>query len=177
VGLDLTGNEAKFSALPFAGIFREAKQAGLRITVHAAEWGGAANVTEAILQLGADRIGHGVRIFEDYNAVELARERQTAFEVCITSNYQSGVVPGLSMHPLPRMIAAGLNVTVNTDDPSVSQIRLTDEYRLACEDLKLPLDLLKERVIAAAEAAFLPLAERRTLVDQLRRGFRKANSI
>ena len=61
VGLDLAGNEAEFPAAPFAGLFREARQAGLHLTVHAGEWAGAANVREAIEVLGAERIGHGVR--------------------------------------------------------------------------------------------------------------------
>jgi adenosine deaminase len=165
VGLDLAGNEANFSALPFAGIFREARQAGLRATIHAGEWAGAPNVAEAILQLGADRIGHGVRVLEDAHTVELARERGTTFEVCITSNYQSGVVPALSDHPLTRMLSAGLNVTINTDDPSISQITLSEEYRLACENLGLPLETLQERILAAAQASFLPPKERDELVQ------------
>ena len=75
---------------PFASIFAEAKQAGLHLTIHAGEWAGAKNVREAIDELGAERIGHGVRIMEDENVIALARERGTAFEVCVTSNYQSG---------------------------------------------------------------------------------------
>ncbi|RLD04603.1 MAG: hypothetical protein DRI32_05370, partial [Chloroflexi bacterium] len=82
VGLDIAGNEAEFSGKPFAPIFREAKESGLKVTVHAGEWGGAENVREAIEVLGADRIGHGVRIMEDENVVALAKERGTVFEVC-----------------------------------------------------------------------------------------------
>ncbi|MCF6277894.1 MAG: adenosine deaminase, partial [Anaerolineales bacterium] len=104
VGLDLAGNEADFSGKPFAPIFREAKESGLKITGHAGEWGGAENVREAIEILGADRIGHGVRVLEDESAVALAKERGTVFEVCVTSNYQSGVVSALSAHPLPHML-------------------------------------------------------------------------
>src|SRR5512143_206197 len=110
VGLDLAGNEAEFSAEPFYGIFREAKQAGLHITVHAGEWGPAANVREAIESLGAERIGHGVRVLEDPAVTELARERGTPLEVCVTSNYQSGVVARPNLHALPLMVESGLNV-------------------------------------------------------------------
>ena len=167
VGLDLAGDEAHFSGLLFSGVFKEARQAGLHITVHAGEWGGAENVSEAITQLGAERIGHGVRVLEDPSVTALARERQITFEVCITSNYQSGVVPALTVHPLPRMISLGLNATINTDDPSISQIKLSDEYRLACEDLGLSVKTLQERVLAAAQAAFLPEEERQRLVESL----------
>lgn len=168
VGLDLAGNEAEFSGLPFEGLFKEAIQSGLHITVHGGEWGGPSNVADAILHLSAERVGHGVRVMENPAVVDQARERGTTFEVCVTSNYQSGVVPALSDHPLPRMLTSGLNVTLNTDDPSISQIRLSDEYRLACEDLGLPLEVLAERVLAAARASFLPEDERQTLEAALR---------
>jgi adenosine deaminase len=167
VGMDLAGNEAEYSAMPFAGLLKEAQQAGLHLTIHAGEWAGAENVREAIEDLGAERIGHGVRIMEDENVIALARERGTAFEVCVTSNYQSGVVPALSDHPLPRMMQAGLNATLNTDDPSVSRINLSHEFKLAREDLGIPMDILKERVLAAAQAAFLPDEEREALVGEL----------
>jgi len=166
VGMDLAGNEAEFPAKPFAPIFAEARQAGLRLTIHAGEWAGAENVREAIEVTNADRIGHGVRVMEDERVIALARERGTTFEVCPTSNYQSGVVPALSVHPLPRMLQAGLNVTIDTDDPSVSRITLSDEYKLVCEDLGIPLDILKEGILAAARASFLPDEDKAKLVEQ-----------
>ena len=165
VGMDLAGNEAEFSAKPFVPIFAEAKQAGLRVTIHAGEWAGADNVREAIKDVGAERIGHGVRVMEDNEIVDLARSRGTIFEVCVTSNYQSGVTPALSTHPLPRMLQAGLKVTINTDDPSVSRIDLSHEYKLICEDLGIPLQTLKESILTSAQAAFLPDPERQELVQ------------
>ena len=169
VGLDLAGNEAEFSTLPFLDLVREAKASGLSATIHAGERGGAENVRRALEVLEADRIGHGVRVMEDTSVVALARERGVPFEVCVTSNHQTGVVPSLGAHPLRRMLTAGLNVTLNTDDPSISQITLSDEYRLACEELGLPLSTLQERILAGAQAAFLPPAEKQQLVEQLRR--------
>jgi adenosine deaminase len=172
VGVDIAGDEAQFSALPFQSLFAEAQQAGLHITVHAGEWGEARNVATAITALGAERIGHGVRILEDPTVVALARERGTTFEVCVTSNIQSGVVASLDEYPLLGMLEEGLNVTVNTDDPSISQITLSDEYRLVREKLGLPQDQLQQRVIAAAQAAFLPQEERPKLVGQLKERFK-----
>jgi len=169
VAMDLAGNEADFKSEPFYPVFKEAKQAGLHITIHAGEWGPAANVREAIEQLGAERIGHGVRVLEDGGATDLARERGTAFEVCVTSNYQSGVIPELGQHPLAKMMDAGLNVTINTDDPSVSRITLSNEYNVVCGDLGVPMEKLKERILAAGQAAFLPESERSTLVASLKK--------
>lgn len=167
VGLDLAGNEALVSGLGFMGVFKQAHQAGMKITIHAGEWGGPDNVANAILYLGADRIGHGVRIVEDPAVVALARERNIPFEVCITSNYQSGVVASLAVHPFTRMLKLGLNATLNTDDPSISKITLSDEFRLACENLGLTLEALRERLLASAQAAFLPQSERDELAQEL----------
>lgn len=171
VGMDLAGNEAEFKSDPFYGIFKEAKQAGLHITIHAGEWGPAANVRDAIENLNAERIGHGVRVMDAgrESIAAFAKERGTTFEVCVTSNYQSGVVKSLTEHPLPRMIAAGLNVTVNTDDPSVSRITLSHEYQHVCEDLKVSLDELKQSVIRAAQASFLNDDEKEKLVTSLKK--------
>jgi adenosine deaminase len=165
--MDLAGNEAEFKSEPFYGVFKEAKQAGLHVTIHAGEWGPAANVKEAIEELGADRIGHGVRVLEDEYVTRLVKERGTALEVCVTSNYQSGVVPALDKHPLAEMVKRGLNVTINTDDPSISRITLSHEYHVVCDDLGLSVDELKSRILAAARAAFLAEEERSHLVDQL----------
>ncbi len=167
VGVDLAGNEAHFSGLPFAGLFTDARQSGMHITVHAGEWAGAQNVADAILQLGAERIGHGVRVLEDPYVMGIAREHSTVFEVCITSNYQSGVVQALEEHPLNRMLAAGLKVTLNTDDPCVSQITLGNEYKIACEFLGLSMDALQERILISARAAFLPPDERDALIREI----------
>jgi adenosine deaminase len=169
LGLDMAGNEAEFNSDPFHGIFREAKQAGLHVTIHAGEWGPAQNVHDAIVNLGAERIGHGVRVMEDENIVALAREHSTVFEVCLTSNYQSGVVRSLSSHPLPGMLAAGLQVTLNTDDPSVSRIILSHEYQLAHEQLKVSSGLLKQSVLCAAQASFLDGDEKKQLVESIRK--------
>jgi len=169
VGLDLAGNEAEFPAGPFASIFREARQAGLKVTIHAGEWGGPGNVREALELFKADRIGHGVRVVEDPSAVALARERGAAFEVCVTSNYQTGVSPSLQRHPLMKMLEDGLYITIGTDDPSISQITLSDEYQRACEELGMTRLTLKERILAAARAGFLPEAERKKLVEELKK--------
>ena len=167
VAIDLAGNEAEFKTEPFYGLIKEARQSGLHVTIHAGEWGPATNVKEAIEELGAERVGHGVRVLEDGNIVSLALERGTAFEVCVTSNYQSGVVDSLDTHPLMRMLDLGLNVTINTDDPSISRITLSHEYYTACEDLRMPQNILKQRIVAAAHACFLPENEKENLANRL----------
>jgi adenosine deaminase len=173
VGLDLAGSEATASATPFIGIFKEAQQAGLHTTIHAGEWGGAENVRQAIEEFETSRIGHGVRVMENANTVALARERGTTFEVCITSNYQSGVVPELEAHPFGQMLSAKINATLNTDDPSISQIVLSNECRLANENLGISLATIRNQTLAAARAAFLPDDERVALAELLTTEYNK----
>jgi adenosine deaminase len=167
VALDLAGSENDFPGEEFAGIFREAKEAGLFITIHAGEWGGPEIVQLAVEKLSAERIGHGVRVLENPAVTEMARERQIVFEVCPTSNYQSGVFTSLDQHPLVKMIESGLRVTINTDDPGLSQITLSNEYKLACETLGLGLAELNASVLTAAESSFLPADEKQALIGRL----------
>lgn len=167
VGLDLAGNEIDFPADPFRAFFVAARQAGLGVTIHAGEWTGADSVRQAIEDMGADRIGHGVRVLEDPAVAALARERRTVFEVCLSSNLHSGVVKRLEDHPLLRMLEAGLQVTLNTDDPGISDITLSGEHRLAMERLGCSLETVRGLTLAAAQAAFLPPAERTQLEASL----------
>jgi adenosine deaminase len=167
VALDLGGQEAGFSAEPFRDLFAEARQAGLGVTAHAGEWSGAENVRYAIEQLGAVRIGHGVRILEDNSLIDLARERQIAFEVCPSSNLCSGIVRSLAEHPLRRMHQLGLRVTLNTDDPLLCACTLSDEFYNACAALGCTPADLRQMTLHAIQAAFLPPAERAALTARL----------
>ena len=173
VGVDLAGNEAEFSAEPFQELFKISQKEGLRVTIHAGEWGGADNVRQAIEVLGADRIGHGIRVLEDPGVVTLARERGTVFEVCVTSNHHSGVVEQLGDHPIKQMHQKGLNVTINTDDPSISRIDLSNEYQTITGLLGMPIGVLEERVLAAARASFLPDNLRSRLAAKLSEEFKE----
>lgn len=164
VGLDLAGDEVKFPSRPFTPLFKEAKEVGLGITVHAGEWASAFGVREAILDLFADRIGHGVRTLENSEILQLVRDRQTAFEVCLTSNLQTGVVHEMDHHPLVDMLDVGLLATINTDDPSISNCTLSNEYEIALNQLKIGYPALRQTILNAANSAFLPSDKRQSLV-------------
>ncbi len=168
VGIDLAGDEFYFSAAPFLSLFREARKDGLAVTVHAGEWGPPENVLQAIQDFEANRIGHGITVLCDEDITRLAAERGVPFEVCPTSNVQSGAVEAMFMHPLKKMLEAGLNVTINSDDPGISRIRLSDEYRVAVEVVGISRQVLKERVLAAAQASLLPPEEKQALVQRLK---------
>jgi adenosine deaminase len=163
VGVDLTGDEIHYPAAPFASLFKLAADNGLGITIHAGEAGNATNVREAVEVLNAQRIGHGIRSIEDSNVVQLLRQRGVTLEVCPTSNLQTGVVDNFGLHPLRDLYVLGVNVTVNTDDPSVSDTSLTDEYMVAMMGLGVNLRDLRMCTRNSIRAAFLPPETRRHL--------------
>ncbi len=163
VGVDLAGDEVNYPPHPFAPLFNRARDAGLGITVHAGEAGGAGSVRAAIDLLHASRIGHGVRVIEDSTITHFARQRGAVLEVCPTSNFQTGVVRSITQHPLPDLFSLGLQVTINTDDPSVSDITLTDEYLVAVTALGITLNQIRKAIYNAVDAAFVPAEEREFL--------------
>jgi adenosine deaminase len=167
VGLSLAGDEVAYPAGPFVSIFEDAKKAGLGVTIHAGEWTGAEQVRHAVEIIGSKRIGHGVRAMQDAEVVALARERQVVFEICLTSNVQSGAVASLEDHPLPRMIQAGLRVTLNSDDPSVCDTTLTKEYVLSMKQYDLSLESIKGFILTALQASFLPRRDKAVLEAEL----------
>jgi adenosine deaminase len=164
VGLDVAGDEVNYPSEPFRDIFRVAKEVGLGVTVHAGEWQGAESVRLAVEQLHADRLGHGVRTVENVQVLQLVREQNVALEICLTSNLQTGVVRSVSHHPLLDFLDLGMNVTLNTDDPSVSDSTLTDEYHVAVQSLGVTYDDLRRMIRNAAASAFLSASRRRELV-------------
>ena len=156
VGVDLTGDEVHYPAAPFAPLFRRVADYGLGITIHAGEAGGAENVREAVEVLHAQRIGHGIRSIEDAKVVQLLRQQGVALEICPTSNLQTGVVDNFGLHPLRDLYVLGVNVTINTDDPSISDTSLTDEYMVAMMGLGVTLRDLRMCTRNSIRAAFLP---------------------
>jgi adenosine deaminase len=168
VGLDLAGDEKRYPASRLADIFRYARDEGLHVTIHAGEAGGPQNVAEAVEELGAERVGHGVRSVEDSRVLRLLREKNVTLEVCPTSNIQTGTVRRLWHHPLRDLLALNIPVSINTDDPSVSDTTLTDEYRIVMAAMGVTLDQIKQSIVTAAEASFQPVHDRQRLAQWLR---------
>jgi adenosine deaminase len=127
VALNCAGSERADTA-PYAPMFLEARDAGLRSVPHAGEWAGPENVRATIRDLLPDRIGHGVRAVEDPALVAKLAERRIPLEICPVSNVATGVYPDLAAHPLPLLRDAGVVVTVNSDDPTMFGGWLTEVY-------------------------------------------------
>lgn len=166
VGLDLAGIESGHPSYPYRHIFKKARDAGLGITIHAGEWEGPNSIWDTISSMAIDRIGHGIRVLEDYSLLNVLLDRNIMLEVCPSSNVDTGVVDDLYSHPLPRLIANGVRTTINTDDPSVCNVTLSEEMHRAVKFMPLTLDDLKKQTLIAAESAFLPDQEKAALVQK-----------
>jgi adenosine deaminase len=141
-GWDLAGPEAAFpDPLLHRAAFEAARAGGLRITLHAGEWGGAAQVRRG-LELDPERIAHGPGAVDDPELMTELRSRPVTLDLCPTSNVQAGIVPSLADHPLARLHRAGVPVTLSTDDTTVSDITLSDEYERALDQIGLTIDEL-----------------------------------
>jgi len=130
IGLNCAGSERSEIA-PFAGVFRAAKDAGLRSVPHAGEWAGPGNVWQTLEHFLPDRIGHGVRAIEDPRLVERLATEGIPLEVAPISNVATGVYRSLQEHPFLRLRDAGVPVTLNSDDPSMFGAWITDVYEAA----------------------------------------------
>lgn len=162
-GVDLAGNEALFNARRHARPFVRAADAGLGVTVHAGEAGGARNITAAVKTLRANRIGHGVSAANDERVMALLAERNVAVEICLSSNLHTGAVKSLEAHPLCTLDAAGVPVVLATDNRFFSGTTLSREYELAASEAGADPDTIVRSVLTSAEAAFLPDDERLAL--------------
>ncbi len=171
VALSVDGNEATAgrTGARFADAFRRAGAAGLRRTVHAGESSGPEGVWDAVRLLGADRIDHGVRAIEDPALVAMLAERQIPLGICPTSNLVLGVYPSLQQHPIERLRAAGVPVSVNTDDPALLGASLVGEYQLCRAAFGWSDDVTRAVARTSIEASFGNADTKATLLGALAR--------
>jgi aminodeoxyfutalosine deaminase len=166
VGIGIGGDERRAGAEPFRELFQEAQEAGLRLTAHAGETMGPESIWAA-LNIGVERIGHGLSAQLDADLMEVLAERQIPLEICITSNLRTGCCPTLEEHPVRRYFDAGLMVTLNSDDPAMFQSDLQDEYRLAHDSFGFTGEHLRELAANSIEASFLPATRKVNLLRQI----------
>jgi adenosine deaminase len=161
--LDLAGDEGNWPAELFIEHFKEGRDAGWQVTVHAGEAAGAQSIVTAIDQLGATRIGHAVRAVEDVAVMDLLRERHIGIEANLTSNVQTSTVPDYPSHPLKKFLESGLLATINTDDPGISGIDLAYELDVAAPAAGLDESQIIRALENAWEIAFLGPEEKARL--------------
>ena len=160
VAVDLAGDERGWPAPLFKQQFARARAAGLRITVHAGEADGPQSVWDAINELGAERIGHGVRAIEDDELVEYLVRHQIGLEVCLSSNVLTNTVPDLARHPARQLLERGVLLCFNSDDPAVQGCDLDYEFAHAVAEAGLSAEQVRQSQSNALSMAWLSPAEK-----------------
>jgi len=165
VGFDLAGAEADFPPSHHQEAFSFCIDNFLNITVHAGEGYGPESIQEAVTYLNAQRIGHGTRILEQGDGLlEYLRDRRVTVEVCLTSNLQTKAINSLDEHPFRRFLDEEVRAPLCTDNRMVSDVQVTDEYRLAYKHFKLTPKEIRKTVLYGFKAAFVPYSKRRQLL-------------
>jgi aminodeoxyfutalosine deaminase len=176
IGFGMGGDEVMFDFREFRPAFDLAAEHGLRRTAHAGEVGPPAKIRDAVELLGAERVGHGIAAIHDPAVADLLAERGIPLEVCPTSNVCTGALARqlgntdatLADHPLPRLLAAGIPVTLSTDDPAMFHTDLLSEYAACATPLGLPRVTIVQLLEASFEHAFMPPAVKHVYVERLR---------
>jgi adenosine deaminase len=163
--VDLADAEDLFPIGQFAAPVLKAKEAGLKVTIHSGENTPAAAVIDTIRAVQPDRIGHGIHIIEELQAVEMVKEHGITLEVNPWSNYLTNSVPAIEEHPLKKLFDLGVKVTINSDDPEVLETNLNNEYRIAHEVLGMSLDEIMTCNRYACEASFLPETQKKRILE------------
>ena len=165
VAIDLAGDEYNFPGELFTEHFKQVRNAGLHVTVHAGEAGGAKSVWQAINELGATRIGHGVATIEDETLMTYMVNNNIAIESCLTSNFQTGTVKDLTKHPLKAFLNFGIKACLNTDDPAVQGIEIKNEFKVAQQILQLTDSEISQLQKNAVDVSFLSKSDKRALLS------------
>ena len=163
IAIDLAGDELGQPGERFVSHFNQVRDAGLRVTVHAGEAAGAESMWQAIQELGAERIGHGVKAIQDPKLMDYLAENRIGIESCLTSNLQTSTVDSLAAHPLKQFLEHGILASLNTDDPAVEGIELPHEYEVMASQAGLSQQQIRQAQVNGLEMAFLSDAEKSEL--------------
>jgi aminodeoxyfutalosine deaminase len=167
VGFGLGGPEAGVPRRLFRQVFRRARAAGLHSVPHAGETTGHAEVRSAIVDLGADRIGHGIGCVSNPRLTSYLADHGITLEICPTSNLRTRAVADVSVHPLPALLTAGVPVTLGSDDPGLFGCSLNGEYRLCHDSFGLGEADLRALARSGVQAAFCSTATRDALLREI----------
>ncbi|ELH0896241.1 adenosine deaminase [Vibrio fluvialis] len=163
VAVDLAGDELGQPGDRFVSHFKQVRDAGLHITVHAGEAAGPESMWQAIRDLGATRIGHGVKAIHDPQLMDYLAKHRIGIESCLTSNIQTSTVESLALHPLKRFLEHGVLACLNTDDPAVEGIELPYEYEVAAPQAGLSQEQIRQAQLNGLELAFLSDSDKQAL--------------
>jgi adenosine deaminase len=150
----------------FVQPIQQAKEAGLKVTIHTGEDTPASFVKETIELARPDRIGHGIHAVEDMQVIELIKKRGITLEINPWSNYLTNSVRTIDEHPLKKLFDLGVRVTINSDDPEVLETNLNNEYRIAHEVLGMSMEDISTCNRYAFDASFLEVAKKQRIWEK-----------
>ena len=166
IGIGLGGSEREFPPGPYADVYKEAKKRGFRLTAHAGETAGANSIWAAVQKLHVERIGHATTANEDPKLISLLQEKRIPLEMCVTSNVKRRVCKSVKNHPIKEYFKEGLMVTVNSDDPTMFNTSITQEYLALVQELDFSLSDLKRLTMNSIEASFMPDSDKELMKSQ-----------
>jgi adenosine deaminase len=175
VGIDLAGDEVHHPPEKFKEVFAYAHAHGLQITVHAGEAVGPKSIEGAIDTLGAERIGHGVRLREDQATLRKVRDEHVHLEMCPHSNHLLNIVQNMAEFPLREYTEQGISCSLNTDDPHIFGVTLVQEYVGQAQNSKFTLQELQALNLDAIRAAFLPMVDKERLIAEFQKDYDRLN--
>ena len=164
--IDLAGDECKYPVSDYKELFEEAKKRNIPFTIHAGESGSASEVRKAI-EMGTVRIGHGVHAIEDESVLDLIKEKNVLLEVCPTSNIQTDVAEEYKDHPVYELYSKGIKLCINTDNATVSNVSISDEYVKLYENFNFSMDDFMLMNKNAIDRAFISQEEKELLLKEL----------
>jgi aminodeoxyfutalosine deaminase len=166
VAIGIGGDEARGPAEWFRDLYKKAADKGLHLTAHAGETTGPESIWGA-LNIGAERIGHGLAAQQDPELLEVMAEKQVPVEISVSSNLRTGACPDMQKHPLRKFFDLGMMVTLNTDDPAMFQTSLNREYEIAQQEFEFSDEHLRELARNSFEASFLPVEKKLRFLQQI----------
>ena len=167
VSFGLGGPEIGVPRPQFKPYFERAIVDGLRSVPHAGETTGPETIWDALIDLRAERIGHGTSAVQDPELLAHLAEREIPLEVCPTSNIATGAVDRIDNHPLPQMVEAGIKVTINSDDPPMFATSLNHEYLVASRLLRLDERGIADLAKNAVQASFMDTTQRAAMIAEI----------
>jgi adenosine deaminase len=173
ISIDLGGSEERFPAKPFKSVYQRAKNMGLHLVAHAGEVAGAESIWQAVNELAVEHVGHGVTAIGEPKLLEHLRKRSIAIETCPTSNIRTQVVRTLRSHPIRAFYDLGLMVTVSTDDPSMFETDMNNEYLQLHRELDFSLSELFNISLNAVNSSFLPQESKSKMLESFNRTYNR----
>ncbi|MGZ4818854.1 MAG: adenosine deaminase [Terriglobales bacterium] len=167
IGIGIGGDEAQGPAEWFRDLYARARDHGLRLTAHAGESVGPESIRAALDVLHAERIGHGLALWQDRELMSQLAQARVPVEICLTSNLRTGCCAAAQEHPLKTYYDQGIMVTLNTDDPAMFETTLCREYQVAQGTFGFSDEQLREMARNSFEASFLPEEKKREFLSGL----------